>query len=247
MKRPRDMAWRAAATPGLRTLHRFAQARGGGIAVMAAIFVPLLCVLACGAIDLSSVSADHSAMQDVADATALAAAKELGMTSASGIAAQARENAESQLTDVARRVAFTVSTTVADDGASVTVAINGSRPSFFDNLLPLGGWKLNVQATAQSVGEVPLCVLATGAQRNGGIQLNASSATTAANCLVQSNGDIQVTGSSTLQAGMVQAAGTVQGTTTPAAQAGAPAIADPLPASAWSRPRRAVRLTTSPI
>lgn len=215
--------WAAAA----RTLRGFVRSRDGGLAVIVAICLPVLCVLACGVVELSSVRSDYNAMQDTADATALAAAKQLGMATATGVAARAQDFAQAQLGDVAKRVTFTVTTTVADSGSAVTVAINGSRPSFFGNLLPLGGWKLNVQATAQAVGEVPLCVLATGSQNNDGIQLNGSSATTAPSCLVQSDSNIHVTGSSTLQAAMVQAVGTVQGTTTPAAQPGAPAIGDP--------------------
>ena len=56
----------------------------GGITVVAALVVPALALLTCGAIDLAAVNADHSAMQDAADATALAMAKQLGVATQHG-------------------------------------------------------------------------------------------------------------------------------------------------------------------
>jgi Flp pilus assembly protein TadG len=57
--------------------------RRAGIAVTFAIAVPALMMLACGAIELTSLSAEHSAMQDAADATALAMVKQLDVATAS--------------------------------------------------------------------------------------------------------------------------------------------------------------------
>ena len=56
----------------------------GGITVVAALVIPVLALLTCGAIDLAAVNADHSALQDAADATALAMAKQLGVASSTG-------------------------------------------------------------------------------------------------------------------------------------------------------------------
>jgi len=42
------------------------------------------------------------------------------------------------------------------------VAVDGHRPSFFANLLPPGGWNIHTQATAATVGRIPLCVLSSG-------------------------------------------------------------------------------------
>jgi hypothetical protein len=50
---------------------------------------------------------------------------------------------------------------------------------------------------------------------------------TAAKCLVQSNGDIAVDSGAALAAGLAQASGAATGPITPAAQTGAPQIADP--------------------
>jgi Flp pilus assembly protein TadG len=199
----------------------------GGTAVIFALATPALALLGCGAIDLASVNADHSAMQDTADATALAMAKQLGVATAAGIASRAEAFADQQLGPIVQNDAVSVTTTIAADNGSVTVVVSGHRSSFFGNLLPPGGWTLSAQATAATLGQLPLCVLSSGAAAGSNVQLTGSSQMTAASCLVQSNADISVDNGSALNAGLAQAVGTANGPITPAAQTGAPAISDP--------------------
>lgn len=206
---------------------RLARDRRGSTVVIFALTLPVLALLACGAVDLSALYGDKSRMQDVADSTALMAAKQLGTATAVGISARAQQYALDQLADISSTVALTVTTTLSSNNAQVTVAINGQKQSFFANLLPPGGWSINVQSTAATLGQVPLCVLATGSQNNDGITLNASSKLTANNCMTQSDDNITVTGSAQLAAGVVDAVGTAKGAITPSAQTGAAPIADP--------------------
>ncbi|HLI66998.1 MAG TPA: pilus assembly protein TadG-related protein [Caulobacteraceae bacterium] len=211
----------------LRVFQRAARARDGGIAVMFAVAVPALVMLACGAIELASLSAEHSAMQDAADATALAMAKTLGVATAVGLDARANNYARAQLGDLASKDAVQTTASVDTINRTVTVQLSGHRESFFGNLLPPGGWDLNVSATAQSLGEVPLCVLSYGQAGMYNLNVNDQSVLTAANCLVQSNGNITVGNSAGLNAGLAQAVGAAKGPITPAAQSGAPPISDP--------------------
>lgn len=211
----------------LRVLSCAAKARDGGIAVMFAVSVPAVVMLACGAIELASLSAEHRAMQDAADATALAMAKTLGVATAVGLDARADNYARAQLGDLATKDAVQTIASTDTTNRTVTVRLTGHRQSFFANLLPPGGWNLVAEATAQSLGEVPLCVLSYGVAGGYNIKLDGQSHLTAANCLVQSNGDINVANSAALNAGLAQAVGTAKGPITPAAQAGAPSIADP--------------------
>ena len=201
--------------------------RQGGIAMIAAIVIPILAVVGCGAIDLVSVSADRGSMQDVADATALAMAKQLGVATASGISARADQFAREQLKEVADRATFTVTTSIAPDNSSLTVVIDGQRQSFFGNLLPPGGWRMHTQATAATLGRLPLCVLSSGANNQDIIHLTGQSRMSATGCLVQSNSDIAVNNQAVMTAGLAQASGSATGMITPAAQTGAPNIADP--------------------
>jgi hypothetical protein len=212
--------------PLRRRLRRILGDRRGSTAIIFAIAVPALALLACGAADLTSLTTDRSTMQDVADAAALSAAKELGIGAPSGITARADAFADAQLTDVARRVSYTVTTTIGAKN-QVTVAIDGSRPSFFGNLLPPGGWAIHVRSTAAALGQVPLCVLSTGAGNGNVINLSGSSQATANGCMVQSDSNVTVTGGARLAAGMVQSTGAATGNISPAPQVGAPAIPDP--------------------
>ena len=201
--------------------------RRGGVAIIAAIFVPVVLVIGCGAVDLSAVRGDHSAMQDAADATALDAAKQLGIADNAGIAARASQFVASQIPQVVKNDGVTATTTFAADNSNVTVTLSGHRDSFFGDILPPGGWSLQASATAASLGVMPLCVLSSGAGASDDIVMSGLAQVTAPGCLVQSNGDISVQGSASLQAGAVQSVGSASGMITPAAQVGAPAIADP--------------------
>jgi hypothetical protein len=166
-------------------------------------------------------------MQDAADATALAMAKQLGVASTAGITARAQDYAMGQLGQISSADQVTVTTTVASDNSSVTVAIAGSRPSFFGNLFPPGGWQLHGQATASTLGQVPLCVLSSGGGGTDNLLVEDSSLLTASNCLVQSDQNIAADAGARLTTGLAQATGTATGPITPAPQSGAPAIADP--------------------
>jgi Flp pilus assembly protein TadG len=199
----------------------------GGTAVIFALGAPALALLACGAIDLAGVNSDRTSMQDAADATALAMAKQLGIATAAGITARSQDYAVGQLAQVATRDGVTVTTTIAANNSSVTVAIDGKRPSFFGNLLPPGGWKMHAQATASTLGELPLCVLSSGTGGTDNLLVQNNSLLTADKCLVQSDQNIATDGGANLTAGLAQATGTASGPITPAPQAGAPPIADP--------------------
>jgi len=208
----------------------------GGVATIAALVIPVLALLTCAAIDLAGVNADHSALQDAADATALAMAKQLGIATAAGITARAHDYAVGQLGQISRNDRVSVATTIAADNSSVTVAITGKRPSFFGNMFPPGGWTLNAQATASTLGEMPLCVLSSGTSGTDNLLVQNTSVLTASNCLVQSNQNITADSGTTLTAGLAQAAGTATGPITPAPQSGAPTIADPFASLSISPP-----------
>jgi Flp pilus assembly protein TadG len=208
----------------------------GGTAVTFALAAPALALVGCGAIDLASVNSDRTAMQDASDATALAMAKQLSVSTAAGISARATDYATAQLGQIASNDGTVVTTTISADNTSVTVAISGHRNSFFGNLLPPGGWNMHVQSTASTVGELPLCVLTSGTDAASQVQLQGASQMTAAKCLVQSNTNISVSNGGGLAAGLAQASGSASGPITPAAQTGAPTIDDPFASMAINPP-----------
>jgi hypothetical protein len=211
----------------MRSLLSIALDRGGGVAMIAAIFVPVILVIGCGAVDLSAVRGDYSAMQDAADATALDAAKQLGIADNAGIAARASQFMTTQIPQVVKDDGVTAVTTFAADNSNLTVTLSGHRSSFFGSLLPPGGWSIHASATAASLGMMPLCVLSSGDGASDDIVMSGLAQVTAPGCLVQSNGNVSVQDSAALQAGAVQSVGSATGAISPAPQVGAPAIADP--------------------
>ena len=175
-----------------RFLRAFTRDRRGGLATVFGIALPVLAVVGCGAADLASVVSDKAKLQDVADAAALDGATQLSVANTTGAADRAEQFANDQLTDLARRVTLQTKAVAATDASSITVTIKGHRPSFFGNLLPLGGWDITGQANAQPLGRMPLCVLTTGAAGSSAINMQGQAQTTATGCLVHSNSDLMV-------------------------------------------------------
>jgi len=211
-------------------LTAFARSRRGGVAAIFGISVPVLAVLACGAVDLSSVASDRSNMQDAADAAALDGATQLSVANTQGAGTRAGQFARDQLTSLIKRWALTTHVTTAADASSITVTLQGHRASFFGNLLPMGGWNLNVQSTAQPLGKTPLCVLTTsagGAAAGGAITMQDQSQVNASGCLVHSNSNLTAPSPAALTSGTAEAVDTASGQISPTPQIGAPSIPDP--------------------
>ncbi|MDB5433416.1 MAG: hypothetical protein JWP35_4532 [Caulobacter sp.] len=215
---PRARAW----------LARFGIDRRGGIAMIFALGVPVIAVIACGAVDLAAVNADRNTLQDTADAAALSAAKQLTLAAdPTAVGQRAEDYVGGQLSKLSAAVSYKVTTDVAADRSSVTVKIDGVRMSFFANMLPPGGWKLHALATAAPMGKRPLCVLASGDTAGDGIAMDGNAMVTAPKCLIHSNGHVAVQNSAWLQAAAVQSVGFANGHITPTPLVDAPPVSDP--------------------
>jgi hypothetical protein len=229
--------------PGLRhhavlLLERFAANKRGNVALIFAIGLPAMILGALGAVDLTSVVTDRTKMQAVADFSALNAAKQLALDTSPATATRAKNEAESELAEIAKRWSLTIDAQVVEDGKAVQVSVRGHRPSYFHDMLPKGGWTASASATAEIEGLTPLCVLGSGDNTGGllGLGLGATpnvialkntAHLSAASCLVQSNNAIKVSNSAAVEAQAVQAVGDASGAITPAAMTGAATIDDP--------------------
>ncbi len=225
----------------LKGLARFASATSGGIAIWTAIAVPPLAVVAVGAVELGSIYADKSALQDAADAAALAGARELGFAGPGGVVERAKTFALQQAASVTRRQRVTAEATLVSDQApgatpprgapppaarAVRVELFAHRTSFFGNLLPPGGFNTRVISIASTLGSQPLCVVGMKPASNN-IHMHNSSRILSPSCLVQSNANVQVDGGASIIAAEVQVTGTASGSISPAALTGAPPLTDP--------------------
>jgi Flp pilus assembly protein TadG len=208
-------------------LRRWLTDRRGSVVTTFALAAPVIAVLALGAVDLASVSADKQKLQDVADAAALMAAKQLGMADNNGLAERTRSVMAEQLTELTSRLTYTAAVTPDTEEGLVQVQLTVNRNSFFANMLPPGGWNFTITANAQQMGVTPLCVLSHGDKEKDKIELKDRAIVAAPGCLIHSNSDVKVAPGASLSAGVAQAAGLASGPINPAAQTDAPTIADP--------------------
>lgn len=201
----------------------------GVIALKFALVVPGLALLAVGAIDLTAVNATRDRLQGLADSAALAGAPSLSLAT-DGAAARERASAffQAQMTQWQNPPDVDPTYSIIDQGGqrAIRVTVKGHRASFFGSMLPPGGWNFTAQATASTVGLVPLCVLVTGGSLSRGLSLRQSPRMSAPGCMVHSNQDIEVVGGS-ISAARVQAVGTATGVISPTPGTGAARIADP--------------------
>ena len=201
----------------------------GVIALKFALAVPAVALLAIGAIDLTAVNATRDRLQDVADSAALAGAPSLGLAT-DGAAARERASAffQAQMTQWANPPKVEPNFSIIDQGGqrAIRVVLKGHRASFFGSMLPPGGWHFTAQATASTVGLVPLCVLVTGGSLDKGLSLRQSPRMSAPGCMVHSNQHIGVEGGS-ISAARVQAVGAATGVISPTPGTGAARISDP--------------------
>jgi hypothetical protein len=213
----------------MRAAHRFAQARDGSIALKFALAGPAVIMLAVGAVDLMAVHTAKTRFQAIADAGALAGAPALALaTDGSTAREQADAFVRGQMSEWADAPTYVATYEVLQRGGqrALRVLLKGNRPSFFANMLPPGGWNFVGDATASTVGLVPLCVLTTGETGSKLLNVKDSSRMNAPACMVHSNRDIDVEGGS-ITAAMVQAVTSARGFISPAANVGAVRVADP--------------------
>lgn len=208
----------------LRVLSRFARSELGGVAVAFAIGLPTLCMLAVGVIELYTVARDNAQLQNAADAAALVGAKQL-VFGETGVPERVAKFVASNLPQ--HLEPLITSRVEVLEGQRVHVRLSGRRSSFFANLLPPDGWRLNADATAASLNQAPLCVLVHGDAVNKAVRLRDTAQLQATNCAVHSNGQLLVEGVSWLKAAMVSSVQEATGRISPTPLVGAAVIPDP--------------------
>lgn len=200
----------------------------GGVAVIAAFVLPVLGCLSAAVVELAEVKYTRVRLQSFVDAAALRAAREFAVDASSATVARARTQADGEANSV--RPTWTIDTTARSDTGtrSVTVEQTAVRPSFFGSLLPPGGFKLEVSATASALAsKIPLCLLGNSDAAGPSINLLKKTVLRGNGCLVQSNRDVQAADSSQIWAGAVRAVGSASGLISPAPTTDAPRMDDP--------------------
>ncbi len=205
--------------------------RGNLVVITGLMAIPLSMIVVM-TLEMVSLSSETARMQAAVDAAALAGARELAVAggTARNASGFAEEFALNQVTDLAPRV--TMSFTASQNEGGFQVSGVGVRGSFFGNLVPPGGFKIEVSAIAEALNQQPLCVLALPENEDddepSGLIARKSSSVQANNCLVHSNGSMTTQDKGVITAGTIQAGRTAIGTGyTPAANSGALKVKDP--------------------
>ena len=205
----------------------FLQNEKGNIATLFGFMVfPVVIAIGAG-VEFGNMANMRRIIQDAADAGALAAANKLNVLNQSisktGVEATSNQTALMQLQDQKHLSNIQFSTTVDPGNGTVNVTGQATINSLF-NVLPDSSHTISVSSTAETLNEVPLCVMHMDA---GTFKVQNSSSIIAGGCLVHSNENISVTEQANIKASRIQAAGKVEGDTYPGGQGGALKIEDP--------------------
>lgn len=195
---------------------------------MAAVGLPVVLIACAIGVELHSLHSDHKSLQAAADAAALTAARQLRVAANDAALHRTRAFVVANTDHLTVTVDKPLVEFVEGGGGAtgVRVKLTGRRMSFFGNMLPPGGFVISAESTAMQVGSTPLCVLGLGT--GGAKALDFPSARIMATaCLVHSNRDVEIGGSSVIQAAALHAAGAVRGTASNTGSGAAP-IEDPL-------------------
>jgi Flp pilus assembly protein TadG len=191
--------------------------------------IPALVVAVAMAVDYGVWTGQARKLQGIADAAAIAAARELYLANASDsqIASVAELVARAQLENSGHATqGLTVATHVQRDRDAVEVSVSQPRKIYFSQVLGTEVADIAANATARAAGGGRVCVVGLDDYTSGTVQLEGGSRLTAPECGVYSNSrsssGIDVSGQSMLDAELVCSAGGVDGS---AANFGA---ADPL-------------------
>jgi Flp pilus assembly protein TadG len=172
-----------------------------------ALMIPILFGAAGVGLDYSRAASERSRMQAVADAAAIAAARELQMAKADPdkIAAVARNYVTAQITDVV------IGTKVDTQALKVRVDLNKDIEPTIAKVIWPGKIHLSASATAGMSGGLPLCLIGLDTKAPGTIKLEQNALLTAPGCVVYSNSKspagLQSMDDAVLKAGFICSAG----------------------------------------
>lgn len=217
---------------------RFRGDRSGSAMILGALVLPILILVAGMAVDYGSASSSATRLQEMADAAAIAAAKELVLANADQdqLESVAELSIETNFAANPRDVLQSVNVvTMANPSANtITVEISAMHDNAFGGFLNPAQTQIIRRSTAQALSGIKLCVLGLDQSVKGAIKMEDSSQITAEQCAVYSNSSdnqaIQAASGATVTADLICAVGGVGSgaSYTPAPLTDCPQVDDPL-------------------
>jgi Flp pilus assembly protein TadG len=206
---------------------RFLSNKNGNIATLFGFLVFPVVIAIGAAVEFGNLGNLKKKIQDAADSGALAAANKLNIltsgSSNAGVESTGNSVANYQLMNEKGVKDVSFSTTVDNQKGIVTVTGSAKIESLF-NVLPTTTFDINVVSVAETLNQMPLCMLHTGLDT---FFLHNTSNILAVGCHIHSNKDIFVAQNALITAHRIQAFGRVAGPTRPGGQGGSIAIKDP--------------------
>lgn len=220
----------------LRSLREFGRHAAGSVALTSAIALPALLIAGGVAADFAKLTSKRGRLQQLADATALAAAAEMRLGNARATTvlsvASAYEQASADPADVAS-ISFSGS---VPDNRTVQIKLTQNVNLSFGSFTKLLSNQISAQATARvSSTTYPICVIGLDQSATFSVGLDTSANLSAPNCSVYSD-STQANGlfskhSALLSAGFICSAGGKAGgpgNYSPAPLTDCPIVRDPL-------------------
>ncbi len=219
-----------------RLLRVFGRDRSGGLTVAFGLAMGGMVVAAGAAIDYSNASSQRYRLQAIADAAAMAGAREfrLGNASEQVIRDSVANHARAALGDQAASVQIGSAANVTEKSAKATLSTSVS--TYVMHLAGARTTSISVTATAKMTGGAPVCVIGLEENENGTVEMEKTARLNAPNCAVYSNSKMpaglvsknsaNLTANFICSAGGMEAAG--PGSFSPAPRTDCPIIPDPL-------------------
>ncbi len=170
---------------------KLARCRSGNFASVFALLAPLLFGLAGGAVDFLAYEQQRDALQNAADATALAAANEAAVHKWSQEAVQsvAESFVQANLGDKSNvdTATYAVIATPNEKERTIDVTISMDHHPYFFLGYFTGSPQIAVNASAKLSGETPVCLLALDDFPAGTMSIGGTSSISAKGCAAYSN------------------------------------------------------------
>ncbi len=220
----------------LTKITKFFHNEHASVAVIFAFSLPAMAMVAGLATDYVAMTNQQSKLQSIADAAAVAAAKEYSLANSdAALIIEVAKRFANQRQTGGTSAPLEVTVSVDDKKAAISVTLIKKWRPFFLHYLTDGVTPIAARATARVVGSEKICVLGLDKTAPATISLTQKAQLQATNCGVYSNssdtGGVSATKLSMLQTQLTCSVGGVNGTSdhfTPQPITDCPVIADPL-------------------
>ncbi|MCX7323418.1 MAG: pilus assembly protein TadG-related protein, partial [Hyphomicrobiales bacterium] len=208
----------------------------GAVGLMFAFMIPMVVAVAGVSVDYASLSAQRTKLQAVADASALAAAREFRLGNANVQTLNQAATAYAGGSLAGQNLTATITPSIDLNKRSITVALALEAPTLLMHYVGTNAARIEVVATARMVGGAPICVIGLDATANATVEIEQSAKLEATGCSVYSNSTkpngLVARQNGTIRAAFICSAGGKSspgpGSYSPTPQTDCPIIPDPL-------------------